>query len=200
MSVTELRAAIIAGAGSAYFEMLRYFAERIPTMICPRWVFTRVQPIAIQDVLAHLQAALRRPAGEGKVIEIGGKDVLTCGEMMLGYAHVRGLGRVLIAVPVLSSRLSSCWVHWMLLIPASIARLLIEGLRNEVIVRRDAAQRLFPDIDPMDYRHAVARATSDLDADRAQTVGRDSSVNGGWSRLTLGRDWPASGRVVARRR
>lgn len=160
--VTELRAAIIVGERSASFEMIRYLTNRLPVMICPRWVFTRVQPIAIQDVLAYLSESLEVPQSRGEIIEIGGKDVLTYGEMMLGYARVRGLRRVLIAVPVLSPRLSSYWVHWMTPIPASIARPLIEGLRNEVVVRDDKARRLFPGIDPMRYESAVKRALADL--------------------------------------
>ena len=133
VSVTEFRAAIIVGSGSISFEMVRYLTERIPIMICPRWVFTRVQPIAIEDVLAYLIGALEVPASSGKVIEIGGAEVITYGDMMMGYAKERGLKRVLISVPVLTPRLSSYWVHWMTPVPASITRPLILGLRNEVV-------------------------------------------------------------------
>jgi uncharacterized protein YbjT (DUF2867 family) len=175
--VTELRAAIIVGAGSASFEMIRHLTERIPIMICPRWVFTRVQPIAIQDVLAYLLASLDRPGEEGEVVEIGGKDVLTYGDMMLGYARVRGLRRILIAVPVLSPRLSSYWVHWMTPIPASIARPLIEGLRSEVIVRDDRARRLFPHIAPMGYGRAVELALSGSEATGRETPMKADSGN-----------------------
>ena len=84
--VTEFRAAVIVGSGSLSFEMIRYLTERVPVMICPHWVYTRVQPIAIDDVLAYLVAALEVPESAGRVIEIGGSDVLTYGEMMIGYA------------------------------------------------------------------------------------------------------------------
>ena len=160
--VTEFRAAIIVGSGSISFEMIRYLTERIPMMICPKWVFTRVQPIAIDDVLAYLTAALETPASRGKVIEIGGTDVFTYGDMMKGYAAVRGLKRALIPVPVLSPRLSSYWVHWMTPVPASITRPLVEGLRNEVIVRDNKAQEIFPNIKPIDYSTAVQRALNSL--------------------------------------
>jgi uncharacterized protein YbjT (DUF2867 family) len=140
-------------------------------------VFTRVQPIAIQDVLAYLLASLDRPGEEGEVVEIGGKDVLTYGDMMLGYARVRGLRRILIAVPVLSPRLSSYWVHWMTPIPASIARPLIEGLRSEVIVRDDRARRLFPHIAPMGYGRAVELALSGSEATGRETPMKADSGN-----------------------
>ncbi len=119
--VTEFRAAVIVGSGSVSFEMIRDLTERLPVMICPRWVFTRTQPIAIDDVLAYLVAALECTQARDRVLEIGGADVLTYGDMMRGYAEVRGLRRLLIAVPVLTPRLSSYWVHWMTPIPAGIA-------------------------------------------------------------------------------
>jgi uncharacterized protein YbjT (DUF2867 family) len=172
--VTEFRAAIIVGSGSVSFEMIRYLTERIPVMICPRWVFTRVQPISIRNVLEYLVAALEIPDSAGRVIEIGGSDVLTYGDMMLGYAKVRGLRRLLLSVPVLTPRLSSHWVHWMTPVPAEIARPLIEGLRNEVIVREDTHCRLFPHIQPMDYRTAVRSALEKLDASQVETAWSDA--------------------------
>lgn len=175
--VTEFRAAIIVGSGSISFEMIRNLSERIPIMICPRWVFTRVQPIAIQDVLAYLVNALRVDASKGKVIEIGGADVLTYGDMMTGYAEVRGLKRYLISVPVLTPRLSSYWVHWMTPVSASITRPLVEGLRNEVVLRDDGAQQLFPDIQPVDYKTAVERALEDLNLRQMETRWTDSLIS-----------------------
>jgi uncharacterized protein YbjT (DUF2867 family) len=162
--VTEFRAAIVVGSGSISFEMIRYLTERVPVMICPRWVFTRVQPIAIGDVLNYLVAALETPQSSGRIIEIGGSEVFTYGDMMLGYARARGLRRWLLSVPVLTPRLSSYWVHVVTPIPASIARPLIDGLRNEVIVRDGIARELFPQIEPMDYPSAVLLALADLEA------------------------------------
>ncbi|MCS7259244.1 MAG: SDR family oxidoreductase [Anaerolineae bacterium] len=175
--VTEFRAAIIVGAGSASFEMIRYLTERLPIMICPRWVYTRVQPISIDEVLQYLVDALRTPESVGRILEIGGADVLTYGDMMLGYARVRGLRRYLIPVPVLTPRLSSYWVHWVTPIPADIARPLIEGLRNEVVVRDDTARRLFPHIEPVDYLTAVRRALASLHAGEVETAWSDALVN-----------------------
>jgi uncharacterized protein YbjT (DUF2867 family) len=175
--VTEFRAGIIVGSGSISFEMIRYLTERIPVMICPRWVFTRTQPISIRDTLDYLLAALQTPDSMGRIVEIGGSDVLTYGEMMTGYARVRGLRRYLIPVPVLTPRLSSYWAHWMTPIPSDIARPLIEGLRNEIVVRDDTAQQAFPDIQPMDYESAVRLALQNLQASAVETSWSDALVS-----------------------
>jgi len=175
--VTEFRAAVIVGSGSISFEMIRYLTERIPVMICPKWVFTLAQPIAIQDVLDYLSAALEIPESRGRIIEIGGYDVLSYGDMMKMYAAVRGLKRALIPVPVLSPRLSSYWVHWMTPVPAAITRPLVEGLRNEVIVRDDSARKLFPELSPVDYKTAVKLALDNLDAGQVETRWTDALVS-----------------------
>lgn len=172
--LTEFRAAVIVGSGSASFEMIRHLTERLPAMICPRWVYTRVQPIAIDNVLDYLVAAIDTPASTGQVVEIGGADVLTYGDMMLGYARVRGLRRWLVPVPVLTPRLSSYWVHWVTPIPAEIAMPLVEGLRNEVVVRDHTAHRLFPTIHPLDYHSAVARALDELNAHHVESSWSDA--------------------------
>ena len=124
--VTEFRAAIIVGSGSISFEMVRYLSERLPVMITPKWVETKVQPIAIRDVLSFLQGALERPpeghhATRHHIVEIGGPNVLTYREMMLTYARVRGLQRPDDLDPGLSPRLSAYWVNLITPIPASIA-------------------------------------------------------------------------------
>jgi uncharacterized protein YbjT (DUF2867 family) len=172
--VTQFRAAVIVGSGSLSFEMVRYLAERLPVMICPRWVYTRIQPIAIRDVLSYLVGALEVPESAGRIVEIGGADVQTYGDMMKGYARVRGLRRLLIPVPVLTPRLSAHWVHWVTPVPSGIVYALIEGLRNEVVVRDDTARTLFPDIHPVDYETAVQRALSSLDAGQVETRWTDS--------------------------
>ncbi|MFX0195602.1 MAG: SDR family oxidoreductase [Candidatus Hodarchaeota archaeon] len=161
--LTEFRAAIIIGPGSISFEMIRYLTERIPIMICPRWVQTKVQPIAIDDVTCYLLESLKKPDSADQIIEIGGADVLTYGDMMKGYAKVRGFNRLLMHVPILTPRLSSYWVHWVTPISASYARPLIEGLRNEVIVRNNKASTIFPEVKPSGYEHAVRQALSRLD-------------------------------------
>ena len=174
VAVTEFRAAIIVGSGSVSFEMVRYLTERLPVMVAPRWVNTLVQPVHVLDVIAYLVAALDAGESAGRVVEIGGADVLTYGDMMRRYARVRGLARTLLTVPVLTPRLSSYWVHLVTPIPASIARPLIDGLANEVIVHDDAARRIFPSIVPIGYDEAVRRALDRYDADGPETTWFDA--------------------------
>jgi uncharacterized protein YbjT (DUF2867 family) len=174
--VTEFRAAIIVGSGSASFEMIRYLSERVPLMICPRWVFSKIQPIAIEDVMNYLAAALETPKSIGKIIEIGGADVLTYAETMLQYSRIRGLRRFILPVPVLTPGLSSHWVHWVTPVSAKIARPLIEGLRNQVIVRDDSAQSIFPRIKPLGYLSAVKLALSNLKTGKIETAWSDALI------------------------
>lgn len=175
--VTEFRAGVIVGSGSLSFEMIRYLTERVPIMICPRWVYTRVQPISIRDTLNYLVTALTTPESIGQIIEIGGAEILTYRDMILGYAEARGLRRILIPVPVLTPRLSSYWVHWVTPIHSDIARPLIEGLRNEVIVRDDSARRIFPQIEPVNFATAVSRALEKLAASEVETSWSDALIS-----------------------
>jgi uncharacterized protein YbjT (DUF2867 family) len=143
--VTVLRAAMIIGAGSASFEILRYLVERLPVMITPRWVTTPSQPIAIANVLRYLVACLAVPATVGRTLDIGGPDVVTYLELMRIMAEERGLRRrLVIPVPVLTPRLSSLWIHLVTPVSHRIARPLAEGLRNPVVCRDDEAARLMP--------------------------------------------------------
>lgn len=167
--VVELRAAIVLGAGSASFEMLRSLAEVLPVMIAPTWVSrTRVQPIAIADVLTYLIAALDAP-DEGdrhRIVEIGGPDRLTYLELLQRYAEVAGLRRRLIVpVPVVTPRLSSHWVNLVTPLPRTLSRRLIDSLRHDVVVTDDSAARLSTHR-PLDARTAIEvsiAAVDDLD-------------------------------------
>jgi uncharacterized protein YbjT (DUF2867 family) len=154
--VTEFRAAVIIGSGSASFEILRHLTERLPIMITPRWVGTRCQPLGIRDVLDYLAGALDHPEVTG-IVEIGGPDVLSYGDMMRTYARLRGLRRLMIPVPVLTPRLSSYWVSLVSPVPAGIARPLIEGLRNEVVVREAGPAAAFG-LRPLPYAEALQLA------------------------------------------
>ena len=179
VSVTELRAGVIVGSGSLSFEMIRHLVERLPVMICPRWIYSRIQPIAVDDLLEYLTAALNSTSlnsasGEGQIIEIGGKDATTYKGLMLGYAKARGLRRLLLPVPVLTPRLSSYWVHWMTPIPAGIAKALAEGLRNDVVVSDTKSESLFPQIAPADYATAIERVLRDLNDGRIDTSWSDA--------------------------
>jgi uncharacterized protein YbjT (DUF2867 family) len=156
--VTELRAAVIIGSGSASFEMLRHLVDVLPAMVTPRWVHTRCQPVAIRDVLHWLVAAIEEPRAAGRVLEIGGPDVLTYLEMMRVYAEVAGLPRRLVVpVPVLSPRLSSHWVSLVTPLPGAIARPLVAGLINEVVVQDRPVDAVLPHR-PIPLRTAIELA------------------------------------------
>jgi len=174
LPVTEFRAAVIVGSGSLSFELVRYLTERVPVLICPRWVFQRVQPISTRNVLEYLVASLSTPASEGMVIEIGGADILTYADMMTRYARVRGLARRVVPVPFLTPSYSAGWVHLVTPVPSQIARALIEGLRNEVIMHSDAARRIFPGIRLLTYEESVQLALERLEAGKVETIWSDA--------------------------
>jgi uncharacterized protein YbjT (DUF2867 family) len=144
-AATVLRAAVIIGAGGASYEMLRYLVERLPVMITPKWVETRIQPIAIKDVLEYLAGCLLNPETAGQEFDIGGPEIFTYVEMMQKYAEARGLAkRYIIRVPVLTPMLSAYWVDLMTPVPSGIAHPLIEGLRNEVVCKDNKIDRYVP--------------------------------------------------------
>ena len=155
--VTELRAALIIGSGSASFEMLRYLVEILPMMVTPRWVDNRCQPIAIRDVLRWLIAAGERTGTGNEVLEVGGPEALTYREMMQTYAEVAGLPRrIVLSVPALTPKLSSLWVGLVTPLPAALAKPLVESLINEVVVVRPPVDP--PVTDPLPFRAAVELA------------------------------------------
>ena len=155
--VTEFRAAVVIGLGSMSFEMFRYLTERLPIMVTPKWVTTRCQPIAVENVLDYLTLCLTEPRSIGKIYEIGGPDVVTYGDMMREYASARHLKRYLVPVPILTPRLSSYWVNIITPIPRSYAQPLIEGLRSEVVVHDPSAQDDFS-INLIPYPAALQQA------------------------------------------
>ncbi len=161
--VTELRAAMIVGSGSASFEMLRHLTEKLPVMICPRWVENRTQPIFIIDALAYLVAALECPESAGHILDIGGPDILTYRQMMEAFAEVRGLRRRIFTVPVLTPHLSAYWINLVTSVPASIAFPLVEGLKAETVCESDEAQKLLR-VPLTPFHEAVARALAATDA------------------------------------
>lgn len=174
--VIEFRASIVLGAGSLSFEMIRALVERLPVMITPRWVEVLAQPIAVDDLLAYLVAALERPSDGGGVFEIGGADQVSYGELMREYARRRGLRRWMIRVPLLTPRLSSLWLGLVTPLYARVGRKLIESIRHPTVVRDPIARTVFP-IQPMGVREALARI---MDAEpRAKTRWFDALSSGG---------------------
>jgi uncharacterized protein YbjT (DUF2867 family) len=141
-----LRAAVVLGSGSASFEMLRYLTERLPVMVTPRWVHSRIQPIAVRDVLRYLVGCARLPADVHRCFDVGGPDIMNYAEMMQRYAEVAGLPRRrILPVPLFSPSLSSHWVGLITPVPASIARPLVESLRNTVVCGEHDIARYVPD-------------------------------------------------------
>lgn len=175
-----LRAAVILGSGSASFEMLRHLTERLPVMTTPRWVTTRVQPIAVRDVLRLLVRCTDLPADVDRVFDIGGPEVLTYAEMIQRFARVAGLRRRLIVpVPVLSLGLSSLWVGVVTPVPAAVARPLVESLRNEVVCGENDLADLLGDHDRLGFDEAVRLALRRV---------REARVDTRWSSAA----WPSA--------
>jgi uncharacterized protein YbjT (DUF2867 family) len=141
--VTEFRAAIIIGSGSMSFEMIRYLTERLPILVTPKWITTLCQPIAIENVLDYLTLSLNESRSIGTIFEIGGPDVLTYEAIMWGYARARHLKRKLVNVPLLSIPMLSIGADLVTPLPYPYLRILIEGLKSEVLARDPSAQELF---------------------------------------------------------
>jgi uncharacterized protein YbjT (DUF2867 family) len=143
--VTVLRAAMIIGAGSASFEIMRYLVERLPIMITPRWVSTPSQPIAISDVLFYLIGCMEHNETAGRVFDIGGPDVLSYRQIMELYAELAHLPkRLIIPVPVFTPKLSSYWIHLVTPVPGYIAQPLADGLRNPAVCKDDSIKSIMP--------------------------------------------------------
>ncbi len=155
----EFRAGMVIGAGSLSFQLMKSLTDRLPVMICPRWLATPTQPIAIDDVLAYLSAAKDLPRGESRIFEIGSPDIVTYGDLIREYARQQSLNRWLIFVPILTPYLSGLWLA--LVTPATyeVGRHLIEGLKNPTVVQDTRALKVFS-ISPMSVQQAIARAIS----------------------------------------
>ena len=167
--VTVLRAAMIIGSGSASFEILRYLVHRLPVMVTPKWVTTRCQPIAVENVLTYLAGVLSAPESIGGVFDIGGSETLCYRDIMCIMAEELGLPRRrIIVVPVLTPRLSSYWIHLVTPLSNKIARPLAEGLKNEVVCREDRITRIIPQ-KLLDVREAIHSALGQVESHLVET-------------------------------
>jgi uncharacterized protein YbjT (DUF2867 family) len=153
----EFRAGMVVGAGSLSYQLLKSLTDRLPVMICPRWLTTPTQPIAIQDVLAYLLAAKDLPEGDSRIFEIGSPDVVTYSDLIREYAQQQGLRRRLIFVPVLTPYLSGLWLALVTPTTYEVGRHLIEGLKNPTVVRDSKALEVFP-IRPVGVAEAIRLA------------------------------------------
>jgi uncharacterized protein YbjT (DUF2867 family) len=154
---TTLRAGIIVGAGGASWEMTRQLVEHLPVMITPRWVHTKTQPIAVDDVIRYLVGVLDRPEAAGRQFDIGGPEVLEYVEMMRRVARIEGRHTLVVPVPLLTPELSGLWLALVTDVNKTTGRSLVDSMINEVVVRDDSIRRLLP-FEPMDYDTAVLQA------------------------------------------
>ena len=174
---TALRAGIIIGSGSASFEIIRDLVEKLPVMIAPRWLKTRCQPIAIKDVIAFLEKTLFEEKTYDQNFDIGGPDILTYKEMLLGFAHVRGLKRQIGIVPVMTPRLSSYWLYFITSTSYRLATSLVSSMKVEVVARNDEINHLLG-VKPMDYETSLRRTFSAIETNEVISSWKDSLISG----------------------
>jgi len=183
--VLELRASIVLGSGSLSFEMIRALVERLPVMITPRWVEVEAQPIAVDDLLSYLVAALDVPFEESRVFEIGGAERVSYGDLMREYARQRGLRRAMIRVPFLTPRLSSLWLGLVTPLYARVGRKLIESIKHPTVVRDPSALVAFP-VRPRGMREAITAAIRSEEREIAESRWYDAFSSGGEGRTWAG--------------
>jgi uncharacterized protein YbjT (DUF2867 family) len=194
----EFRASIIIGSGSVSFEIVRSLVDRSPVLLIPRWVVSRAQPLAVEDVLAYLLAALDLELEESRVFEIGGPDRVAYVDLMREYARQVGLRRAIVRVPLATPRISGLWLSVVTPVYACIGRALIESLRHDTLVRDGSAREVFP-IRPRDLRQAIERALANEDRDFAETRWSDAlSAYPGrhWGGRTFGQRAVASRKIT----
>jgi uncharacterized protein YbjT (DUF2867 family) len=176
-AVTTLRAGIIVGSGSASFEIIRDLVNKLPIMVTPKWLNTKCQPIAINDVLDFLSKSLLNPVTYGKNFDIGGPDVLTYKEMLLGFAKAKKLKRWIFTVPVMTPKLSSYWLYFVTSTSYKLASALVSSMKVEVVCRDNKINDLLG-VQPMTYEQALARALIKVDEDKVASSWKDSLVSG----------------------
>jgi len=177
INLTVLRAGIIIGEGSASFEIIRDLVEKLPLMIAPKWVHSRCQPIAIYDVIDYLSKVLGNQQCYNCTFDIGGPDILTYKNMMLRFAEVRKLKRHIITVPVLTPKLSSYWLYFVTSISFSLAKSLVDSLKNEVVCKDNEIQKIIP-LKTIHYEDAVKRAFSKIEENAVISSWKDAWVTG----------------------
>ena len=176
-----LRAGVIIGSGSASFEIIRNLTEKLPVMTTPKWVDTKAQPIAVNDVLSYLHDSLYLGVRENLIVDIGSAQ-LSYKEMMEKTALALGLKRFLIPVPFMSINISSYWLNLFTPVPFTIAKALIEGLKSEVVIQNQNARKYFPKIVPMSYEDAVKSAIKEIEENQVISRWNDKG-DGVWEKI-----------------
>jgi len=171
---TILRAAIIIGSGSASFEIIRDLGEKLPIMITPKWLKTKCQPIAIKNVIEYLLGVIDKKEAFNKIFDIGGPDILTYKEMLLEYAKVRNLRRLIITVPVLTPRLSSYWLYFVTSTNFSLARSLVNSMKNEVVCNIFGIENIV-ETKLIGYSEAIERAFKVIDSNQVPSSWIDAT-------------------------
>ncbi len=177
-ALTTLRAGIIIGSGSASFEIIRDLVEKLPLMIAPRWLHTKCQPIGIRDVIQFLTASLFNPKTYHANFDIGGPDILSYKEMLLGYARVRKLNRRIFVVPVMTPRLSSYWLYFVTSTSYKLATALVDSMKVEVVCRDNALNDILG-IETLPYEEALRRTFSKIENNQILSSWKDSFISGG---------------------
>ena len=176
-AMTTLRAGIIVGSGSASFEIIRDLINKLPVMITPKWLNTKCQPIAIPDVLEFLSKSLLNPVTYDKSFDIGGPDILTYKEMLLGFAKAKKLKRWIYTVPIMTPKLSSYWLYFVTSTSYKLASALVSSMKVEVVCRDNKINDLLG-VKPMTYEQALSRALIKVDEDKVASSWKDSLVSG----------------------
>ena len=178
--VTTLRAAIIIGTGSAAFEIMRYLTDRLPVMITPRWLRTKNQPIAVENVLTYLLQLLNNPETIGQTYDIGGPDILSYKQFMGSYVEIAQLPRrFILPIPIFSPKISSYWIKFITGIPSSLARPLIDGMKNEVVVKDTRIQKLIPQR-LLGHKEAILKALNPNQYKEAFSYNRKKHIPPEW--------------------
>jgi uncharacterized protein YbjT (DUF2867 family) len=176
-ATTTLRAGIIVGSGSASFEIIRDLVNKLPVMITPKWLNTKCQPIAINDVLEILSKSLLNPTTYNQSFDIGGPDILTYKEMLLAFAKAKNLKRWIFTVPVMTPKLSSYWLYFVTSTSYKLATALVSSMKVEVICRDTKINNIL-DVKPMSYENALSKALIKIDEDKIVSSWKDSLVSG----------------------
>lgn len=173
VQTTILRAAVIVGAGGAAFEIVRYLVERLPVMLCPRWVYTKSQPIAIDNVLSYLAGCLETPETAGRSMDIGGPQIVSYADLMRMYARVRGLKRSIVGMPMVPFKLSAYWVNLITPVPAGVVLPLAEGLRNQAVCRENTIREMIP-IKLLSMEEAICNALAEEEQGPGKLLSRQA--------------------------
>ncbi len=176
-ALTTLRSGIIVGSGSASFEIIRDLVNKLPVMITPKWLNTKCQPIAIKDVLEFLSKSLKNPFTYNKSFDIGGPDILTYKEMLLGFAKAKNLKRWIYTVPIMTPKLSSYWLYFVTSTSYKLASTLVSSMKVEVVCSDNVINDLLG-VNPMPYEQALSRALIKVNEDKVASSWKDSLVSG----------------------